>query len=221
MTNKSFIVLGVVTALAMAGGQANAQTACPSETKLSTVLAAGFSCTEGDKVFSGFSNPGGPLPGELDVLFGINPGNGAITLTVDRDGVTFPNGFRTLDYTIAVASSAPAGTVITEHTFGVDVSVAPAPVTDTFTGNGGSPGPHTIAIGTMGGGASIGGLSDTMQNVSIVTHQTGNGQLNSFTNDFLQSSPTPPPPPSVPEPASLALFGLGLAGLALARRRRS
>jgi len=70
----------------------------------------------------------------------------------------------------------------------------------------------------MGGGATITGLSDTMQTVNITTMQTGHGQLNSFTNDFLQSSPTPP---SVPEPASLSLFGLGLAGLALARRRRS
>jgi len=30
MTNKPLIALGVVTALAMAGGQANAQTACPT-----------------------------------------------------------------------------------------------------------------------------------------------------------------------------------------------
>ena len=214
MTNKPLIALGVVTALAMAGGQANAQTACPTvPTVISTLITSpSFSCTIGDKTFSDFSFPTNNL--EMIVRNDVVFTGGTDTSVAFEKGPGFPNGLNTFDFTVTIdPAGVAAGTTIVEHTLNV---VGGTTSGGTITGN--NSGMHTIAD-AANPHTNMLPLSpaDTSVMVSVHAGQTGSSSaLGSVTNTFTQSAPT-----AVPEPMSLSLFGLGLGGLALARRRRS
>jgi hypothetical protein len=203
MTNKRLFP-AVVAAVLMAGGQVHAGT-CPADTTVTTVEAAGFSCTLGTMTFSNFTISGAPSSavvgfGQLGPLFAV---------TLARDGAFFPTGATVFDFTVAAA----APNTIRMGTVGVDVSF-PNVITITSM-NGMSLTPSSITNGGTGMITFSPGVSSiTVADTSHIIGSTA--ELNSLTNDFS------PVMIGVAEPSSLALFGLGLAGLALfARRPRS
>jgi hypothetical protein len=136
MTNKPLIVLGVVTALTMAGGRADAGTVnpgllvfqaspCNFEYTLAQVLMSGFACQVGDKVFQRFSDttPGisnnfKNVPDSTVVRFFDVEGAGiGITFAVPHDATNppfsnggFPKGADIFAYNVTVnPNTAPAG----------------------------------------------------------------------------------------------------------------
>jgi len=218
MTNKQPIVLGVVAALALAGGQAYGQMACPSQTTVSAINAVttpggtpgGFSCTLGDATLSSFalisSHQTQLDPTKVD--FSDAGGKPDVTFMGSFPGAP-SNG--TLQFNIA--KDTP-GAIFTDVTLTANV-----------TGDVRNQLLMTNSAGVMlsqpqfsGSGTSSQSVSDPKLTLVRTNLFNFGGTTHSISFAFTQGTA---PPAAVPEPMSLSLFGLGLTGLWLARRRRS
>jgi hypothetical protein len=197
---RSFISLFgcTVTSLFCLGAQA--QTACPADTTVGTVMTAGYACVLGDKTFSAFDITGAPANARIQ--FGIL-NNELFAVTMSRDGTFFGDGRLVFDYTVTPMTPL----TIREGSVGVDVSF-PTVLTST-TMNGLLLGP------IVNGGTEV--MTFTPGVVSLVVDNTltisGPAELNSVSNDFSQEII------GIPEPGTLVLFAGGLFGLLLRRER--
>lgn len=178
-------------------GELLAQAACPANDPVSVVDVPGFTCTLGDKTFSAFTLTN--VPGSAQIQFGqLGP---LFAVTLSRDGVFFPTGTLTFDYTITAAATH----TILIGTVGVDVSFPPEVTVTTMNG-------QTVSIANGGTGQinfSPGAQSVAVTNTSHIL--TSTTELNSITNDFSQV------PISIPEPGPLPLIALGLGLVILSR----
>jgi len=212
MANKPLILLGVVTAIALAGAQANAAT-CSTMSVNELRANMHFSCTDddGDTMFSHFDFSSS-VPGTESVSF---PFDDAVRLGTAANIVPLGTGML-LGYTASTVGGGTFTTLLGQYA--THNPSGSGMVQHTLTGNGisntaNNAGSSTI---TFPGGASVVVTTNTSSHAPGATRA-----VTEVTNTFTHSPPAPPPPSPVPEPMSLSLFGLGLAGLALAKRRRS
>lgn len=235
MTNRP-LILGVVAALWMSGGQANAQSACPTGvgnflTIGEIVATPGFSCTNGSVTYSHFVFSTGATFFQTEVFFG-NDGsvNGA---QYDLFFLPGPNGFpageRMFGFTASINPSATAGTEFSEYTF---LSTAPQPnpvVTYNAAVMGNNSGDHDFTLEITASTPVLTAektLTFAPADTSDVVTFTVNplAALNGptvFNSGSIFNTLQLAVPAAVPEPISLSLFSIGLAGIGFMRRRKA
>lgn len=218
---KTLLLLTLVLAMSSIGWAG----ACASGT-LADYTGAGFSCTIGDKTFSGFTYTGSGFGGataipadgvavvpeivgsEIGFLFSaawsVGAGQGLDSLIGYT--VTAAPGWLISDAVLTMGGAAFSGTgiaaVAENLSNGTDLNVV--------THSGGT----TPGLKSSANFAGVPSLDVHFKDVSVNGHSSGSAQISAVENRFSQ---TP-----IPEPATILIFGSGLLALGgYIRRRKS
>lgn len=184
-------------------------------------FTSGFCVRANDKIYGNFNLAS--LPATTVVTFNLNtlPGpTGSLSFYQISFGSTYNSGHTyNWSYEVAVAPSAPLGTVIIELDTDFDQTKGTGSVLSQVTTPTGNAVIHEVKNGVhvQAGSVTQSLFTPGVTDLQFAMHLVDHGTIDSVTNTLVQFNPLNN---NAPEPLTLSLFGAGLAGLGMARRKR-